>query len=434
MVTDPEVLLVSLLGVATLAALGGRVLGGTLRGAELWHVALGATLVGACLAMESNLAGGLRTPLQVVVLGVVGLAIVPRLVALRLHRTLDEHVAASRLPLFVVALSTTALMVNLARNPLAPATEIYARVLAPVFWLLVALAVLLGAIDRRGFVTGTLAAFAAMSALTPFYPDPLRRCVPDKCSVFGSLLEGPYGSENFVSVVAGSVLLLAWTLRRDAFSLLGGATGAVALLAAGGRGSLTGVAVGALAAAALSVPWVRDRVGSWPAATRRGLALTATTTFSVVALLLILRADSSDFSRRGTVWRHGLAAVREHWVLGVGLSRWDGYAGVTPVSHHYPHSQYLLVVFTAGLVGLAMYAVLTAVLLSAAVRTALVPGSGGAGLVGHVLFLLTVGLVEVVANPLAVDGLSWLLLQLLLPTVRQGSGQKAPEPVHYAAG
>lgn len=420
MVTDPVVLLVAALGGAVALVLLDRLVSRRLRGEELWSASVGALLVGGGLLMESQLVGT-RAPWQAVLIGLVGLSAVPPLVAARRHGAVREHVAASRLPLLILALSTTALLVNLVRNPLAPSLEVYSRALAPVFWVLVTLVVLLGGLSRAGFVTGALAAFSVLCVLMPVYPDPVGTCPVDKCSVFGSLLQGPYASENFLSVVAGSLFFLSLTLRRDALSLVSAAAAGMTLLAAGGRGSMLAVALGVLVAAVLLFPRSREWVAGWGTTRRRGAALLTTCTFAAVALALIVRSNTSDFSRRGNVWRRGLNAVREEWFLGAGLSRWDGYEGVAAVSHHYPHSQYLLILFSAGLVGLGLYALVMASVLSSALVLA-TASTSGAWLVGHVAFLLTVGLVEVVFNPLSVDGLSWVLIAHVLPVA--GSDQR----------
>ncbi len=413
MVTTPEVLLVSALGAVTSLVLLGRVLSGRVRGLELWSCGIGAAVVGAALLIETGPAVG-RAPLQVLVVALVGLAAVPPLVERR-HGAAPRARSGGGLPLLVVALATTALMVNLVHNPLAPADEVYARVLAPALWVLVTLVALLGGLTRRGFVLGALGAVGTVCALMPLYPTPTTPCLADKCSVLGSLMRGPFGSENLLAVVAASAVFLAWSLGRDPVAAPAGVLGVVALLAAGGRGSLVAVGVGVLGGLLVTTPPVRKRLARASRATLRLLAGAVSAAFAVVGVALVAGARPDDLSGRGAVWQAGLEAVRERPLLGVGLSRWDGYDGVAAVSHHYPHSEYLLILFAAGAVGLGLYVVLTAAFLASATSTALVAGSGGAGLVGQVLFLLTVGLVEVVLNPLSVDGLTWLLLAHVLP-------------------
>lgn len=429
MVTHPVVLVVAALGSGVWAVLLHRVLTRRLWGPELWSAAVGALLVGSGLLMESQLVGS-RIPWQAMMLAAVAAAAVPPLLAARRPESPAEHVAASRLTLLVLALSTTTLLVNLVRNPLAPPLEVYSRALAPVFWVLVTLVVLLGGLSRTGFVTGAAGALAALGVLMPVFPAPVGACLVDKCSVFGILLQGPYASENYLSVVAGSVLFLVLGLRRDELMVLAALTAGTTLLAAGGRGSLLAAGLGLAVAVVLTTAWARDRVLRLGTGRRRSVALLTTVAFALVALTLMLRANTSDFSRRGNVWRRGLDALTEKWVFGAGLSRWDGYEGVAAVSHHYPHSQYLLMLFSGGLVGLGLYTVLMAAVLSSAL-TLSTRSTAGAWLVGHVAFLLTVGLVEVVFNPLSLDGLSWALLAHLLPPAadRQPDTDRSPVPV-----
>jgi O-antigen ligase len=84
------------------------------------------------------------------------------------------------------------------------------------------------------------------------------------------------------------------------------------------------------------------------------------------------------------------------------------YQGIGQSPQHYFHSSYALVLFGGGLVGLALltcwsYLVLRGVAGDGRAVTAVAP----------TVLLLVYGLTEVVWNPVAFDGLSWMFVAVL---------------------
>ncbi len=104
-----------------------------------------------------------------------------------------------------------------------------------------------------------------------------------------------------------------------------------------------------------------------------------------------------------------LAQVEKSPFIGLGLDRWTRLQEAGVFSSHFPHSFYVLVFFSGGLVGLAL--LFLWVRESLVISTRLI-GSASSSLVLGVVFM-TLGLLEVVWNPLAIDGTSWIPLVLL---------------------
>ncbi len=98
------------------------------------------------------------------------------------------------------------------------------------------------------------------------------------------------------------------------------------------------------------------------------------------------------------------------WTVGVGLSRWEELQLVGLLPSHFAHSQILLMLFSGGVVGLALFTWLMAELL----RVTSVQQIRHAA---PTLAVLISGLTEAVWNPLTIDGLTWVTVVVLLTAI-----------------
>jgi O-antigen ligase len=92
----------------------------------------------------------------------------------------------------------------------------------------------------------------------------------------------------------------------------------------------------------------------------------------------------------------------------VGVSKWAYYQGVGESPQHFFHSSYALVLFAGGLVGIGVLGLWSYLVLCGTT-------SDGRALTvaGPTVLLLVNAMTEVVWNPFAFDGLSWMVVALL---------------------
>jgi O-antigen ligase len=241
--------------------------------------------------------------------------------------------------------------------------------------------------------------------VSPAAPNAWRACDEFKCGVLGAMLRGPYSSENYLAYQAVIVGLLALVFLSGTTRFITTLATLSVLVATESRTSQLAYAVGlALWATARLVHRLQPRATHGTGSAMLRLLLPVLTT--VVALILITTATPSSFSNRGNIWVRAWAALEGHRLAGLGLQRWDVLQSGRVLPDHYPHSEYLLILFSGGFIGLI-------ILVAWAVRSSHVAGTQLAtqlqALVLPAGFLIA-GLAEIVWNPLAVDGLLWTAL------------------------
>jgi hypothetical protein len=242
-------------------------------------------------------------------------------------------------------------------------------------------------------------------------PTHWRACDQFKCSTLGALFRGPYPSENFLALVA--TMTLAWTLTsmRGRARFSGVALCASTVFVTGSRTALVASAL-ALLVFAMTARLRRDSlasaaVRSWP------IALLPTTAIAAVGIYLLDHARSNTFSNRGSVWIQALQMVDGHRLVGVGQSSYHVLQQHGVLSAHFAHSEFLLLLFAGGYVGIALF-----VLWTAATMRALVRGAQSATAIVPLIAFVTYGLTEVTWNPLAFDSFAWIALALTITTAR----------------
>lgn len=239
-----------------------------------------------------------------------------------------------------------------------------------------------------------------------------RECDKFKCGYVGALYTGPFPSENYLAMLAAFTLAtvalgLSGRLRVFAATLC-----AVTIVATGSR---AGMAVGAaVLLGALVFGWRRHRTSATGRAARapvRRSMLLPLVVIGVIAyfgISLAMNASGADFSNRGRVWLYVLNVLAGHELFGVGGSSYEVFQDSGDVSRHFPHSQYLFLLFSGGYVLVALYVVWLASILRAHVRR------WGLIAAAAPLAVAVNGLTEITWNPVAIDGLVWVALALTL--------------------
>jgi O-antigen ligase len=228
----------------------------------------------------------------------------------------------------------------------------------------------------------------------------------EKCSVAGALYRSFASSENYIAILAAFTLVAALTALTGRDRTLIATHALVTLVASGSRtGEISVVATLGVAAVLFLA---RRRATTRPPG--RGLVAAPVVAVSVAAVgafavRLILTAPPEALSRRGAIW----AAVREpldrHPVTGVGVSKWAYYQEFGESPLHFFHSGYAMLLFAGGFVGCALFSLWIFWIIAAAAR-----GEHALPVTALAILLALYSVTEVVWNPLAVDGLTWIAM------------------------
>lgn len=286
--------------------------------------------------------------------------------------------------------------------------------LAPgIFWVALLCLWMVGGLRREALGLALALTLAGVTVSIVFVPAPFAPCNEFKCGLLGGLLKGPFASENYFAILAVFALVLAFggTLGRAKLPVI--ALAATVLVATGGRSSQVAASVALLVMAMVT----RLARGGRPT---EGLARTAAfglpAVCGAVGLWLVYYAAPTELSNRGVVWARAREVLGGYESFGRGISRWEGYGASVPVSQHFPHSVYLLVLFSGGLVAV--------VLLLVAVGRAIIASGTDARefrvVLGYATAVLVLGLSEITVNLMSIDGLCWLLLPLFARGVSAG--------------
>jgi len=228
----------------------------------------------------------------------------------------------------------------------------------------------------------------------------------EKCSVAGALYRSFASSENYIAILAAFTFVAAVT------ALTGGARNLIALHALVtlvASGSRTGeISVVATLGVVVLLRLAHRRAPARPAGARGvpgPLIALGVAAVGAFAVRLILTAPPEALSRRGAIW----AAVRDpldrHPATGVGVSKWAYYQEFGESPLHFFHSGYALVLFSGGFVGCALFSLWIGWIIAGANR-----GEHAVPVTALATLLALYSVTEVVWNPLAVDGLTWIAL------------------------
>lgn len=274
-------------------------------------------------------------------------------------------------------------------------------------------------LDRRMLSTMVTFAITVPGLIVPFTEDTWRACDDTKCGLFGGMLIGSYSSENFIGLQIAIVTVLHFVtfgLKRSLYlvplSLLW-------LLATESRTAQ----IALLTASSIAlILWLSRKIIKSSSAhndspAKRLLLGVIPITFLLVAAYLAFTSVRSDFSGRGWVWGSALQLLQGNEITGLGVDGWEvnQMTGALP-PHLGAHSIYVFLGFSGGLIALAIF---TCFMHQAMVSSLRHDGRLIPGLTLGVAFLI-IGLLEVVWNPIAIDGMSWIPLMLV---VAGGSGE-----------
>jgi hypothetical protein len=244
----------------------------------------------------------------------------------------------------------------------------------------------------------------------------------DKCSFVGALFKGPAKSENYVAILASVTAVAAHVSLRG---WIRAGVMAFCVLIVACTGSRTGLL-------AIAVMWayclIAQRLDQRRPQRRMSILAAATISSTAVlfALYQIYTADPGTLSRRGSIW----IAVREAldgWALtGVGVSKWAALQDIGESPQHFFHSSYALFLFAGGAIAVVLFWLWSySMLRGRAVDDR--PRSGAA----LVVLVLVYSQTEVIWNPLAVDGLTWLYVLLTCGGLASVSRQAVqPDRLH----
>ncbi len=295
------------------------------------------------------------------------------------------------------------------------------RLLPGLIWVLLLAAHASSPLDREMLAVVAAFAVALPGLLVPFASDAWRAC-DLKCGVFGGMLTGQYSSENFMGHQVAFIValhLVAFGLSRTLYVL---PLAALWLLATESRTAqyalLTTFAI--VFAAWLGRRIVKKGPGRADTAAKRALVTLVPIASVAVAARLVLTSTGDDFSGRGHVWASAVSLWRGHELAGLGVDAWEinQQNGLLP-PQLYAHSVYVFLAFSGGLVALLIFVLLVRQAMLSALRQ---DGRLLPALVLGLAFLLP-GLLEVVWNPVAIDGFTWFPLALVV-----ASGGPGPDP------
>jgi hypothetical protein len=225
----------------------------------------------------------------------------------------------------------------------------------------------------------------------------------DKCSFVGVLFRGPAESENYIAILTSLTAVAAQVSFRGRTRV---GVLAYCILVLGCTGSRTGLLTVALLSTYCLVADRWDRRQP-----QQRLSVLAAGTISSVAILFamfqVYTAVPGTLSRRGAIW----IAVRdalEGWVFtGVGVSKWAALQDIGESPQHFFHSTYALFLFAGGVVSVVLFWLWSYLMLRAGSLDGRARGCSAL-----VVLFLVYSQTEVIWNPLAVDGLTWIYLLL----------------------
>ncbi|QCB96553.1 hypothetical protein E5206_06115 [Arthrobacter sp. PAMC25564] len=334
-------------------------------------------------------------------------------------RLMHKMFLSAYLPAVVSALL---FIINAVMNPDLSLSLLLGRSLGVISLAVTGLILSLSSLTLRDLAGVIVVSVSFVYTIAPLTGDNWRSCDKFKCGPFGAMYIGPFSSENTVSMLCGVGILCGLigyysTRNFAAFGLF-----ALALYATESRTSQLAIAV-ALTAWPLAAACARfmhrntDTLHPTPGQWRLIVAVFSTGVAGLFweGFKLLLEAQPADFSNRGTVWILGLAALGKDWLTGLGLDRWYIFQSVGAVPAHFPHSEYLFLLFTGGagaVVGLFWIFVQS-------MRSASAHKGTFAFAVSYVVYLAVVGMTELYWNPIALDGNALIILPLIFILARK---------------
>ncbi|MEV7663033.1 O-antigen ligase family protein [Paenarthrobacter sp. NPDC089316] len=320
-------------------------------------------------------------------------------------------------------------VVNAVANPDLPLEQSIGRFLAVSILVLAAFLACCGQISISDVGRIYICSFLLILILSSFVRDNWRPCDIFKCGPFDAIYTGPFSSENGLAIYACVAFLFVFRTWKTAPSILTLAPILLTLYATESRTSQLAMVL-AVAAWAGHLLWTkflsRQREGKTLALGNKGSGsaqfyILAVVTVFVIGYYLVLNAEPTQFSNRGMIWIRGMAALGDSWWSGLGLDRWSYLQAIGLLPLLFPHSEYLLVLFGGGLIGVLLLFAVHATSLAAASKTGAELGFA----ISYNMFLSVLGLTEAYWNPIAFDGHTLLVLPFIYLTARSVSTKRS---------
>lgn len=387
------VALVGILGVCIV--LGGlRELRASSDSAMLTLLPIGSLVLFAVLAETPYLQGNVyRVGITAFVLASSALAMLSKS-----RPSPHVNIPPTRLPTIAVLTALTIFSLNVVLVEDISATQVFGRLLPCLVWASIGILVSTTYVPVRGVLSLLLIAFGLACALTPLSPEPFTPCSQFKCGPFGELLAGPFTSENFFARIACVAFLTSLTLGRSKLAALSIVCSLLVLYATASRTSQLALALALVAWAIWNTGIIR-RLGFRPV-----VAMILPAVALLVGVHLVYTANQYTFSNRGYIWILGRTALGNDLLTGRGIDTWAAHV----LERNFMHSQALLLLYSGGVVAIALYGAM----LYVAIRRLPSPG-GGFGF-AIVVLILVLGLAEIVWNPVALDGSAFFLVVMMM--------------------
>jgi hypothetical protein len=328
-----------------------------------------------------------------------------------------------RLPVILFAPALLVLVfvvVNTLNNPFSSEGGALTRLVLLAFWVAVALLVAIARLTVKQASLLLVLQFGSACALSLLTDVPVRDCDSFKCGPLGSLFTGPFRSENLMGQVAALALVSLVVKTTKPIRWFGGGAAGLVLFATVSRTSAIAVVAALVAAAVihrLPVEAVRVRA-------RAGFLFVLAATGA--GLLVVFTADPGDFSNRGWFWRRALNAMEGRWAFGRGVDEWIRLQQTDALPDLYPHSQYLLLIFWAGVLGLTLWLGFLKWTLGVTAReVAAAPYATALA-----VLVSTLGIAETFWNPLSLDARTMTLSIFLMLSL----AATEPEPPEAGVG
>ncbi len=320
------------------------------------------------------------------------------------------------------ALAFYVISVNVFQAQDASTVQVLGRILPGLVWLILLIAAWQRIVTTAVLSWAVLITFSVTAAGAMLSPNAWRSCSQFKCSEFGLLLGGVFDSENSFARMASLAVVAAMVIANRSILCVVVPMAVLVLVASESRTSQAALAGAIIGGYAMWKLVAQTRFGPGP------LALLAVTFVLGVGTYIVYASDPADFSNRGGIWMRGRFAASEHMIFGSGIDNWT----TDVLDRNYMHSQALLLLYSAGVIGLLLYALLCAV----ALRTTLSASTPAPSM--FLLLIILTGVLEVSVNPAALDGTSIAVIALLvLGSSRRGSrgwAQDAGKPEDARAG
>ena len=268
-----------------------------------------------------------------------------------------------------------------------------------------------GHCDLRFVVRSSLLFIGAALVLGAILHEQFISCTTDfgKCSVAGRLYAGIFDSENAIAIFSLMSLLLCFMLSKSWQKWIAIAALSAIVLITGSRTPLIAFATGVpLALLAARTSRKLDNGSYCPKAV---VGILPAVAVPVIGLYLAHHVAPADFSNRGYIWIQMNQLVPWNSVSGKGKTIYQTDLADGFFRGHYPSSEYMLLMFFGGLVGIGLYSIFVLTLW----RQARAPSRRILALhLLPVLVFATQGLDEVTWNAAALDQNLWVLLAAIL--------------------